>query len=444
MPLSLSPSAQRFEESPTLAINERVRRLTAEGRTVYQMGFGESRFPVHPKILDALREHATARSYTPVAGFPELRSAIAGFYTREFRLATTPEQVIVGVGSKSLLFALVRALEGDVLLPRPSWVSYAPQALVADRRVTWIDTRAEDEYCLTADGLAAGLVQARKAGQQPQILILNSPGNPTGVVYPAGTIEELAEVARYNDIAVISDEIYALINHFDSAQCRHCERPHVSIATYYPEGAFVTGGLSKHHSLGGWRFGLTVVPAGEAGTRVMQALTAIAGAVWSSPAAPVQHAATVAYSDDSDIAAYVQTCSAIHAAVTQELYTHLVGAGIPCPRPSGAYYLYPNFNEWAEALRRRYNVATSDDLAALLLDEYGIATLPGTAFGARAGDLSLRLSTSYLSAQDDAHAVAVLAAYAEAPGTVEFVRSACPDVLEVGRRLRMFVERLSD
>ncbi|MFQ5342306.1 MAG: pyridoxal phosphate-dependent aminotransferase, partial [Anaerolineae bacterium] len=426
MPLNLSPSAQRFEESPTLAINERVRRLTAEGRTVYQMGFGESRFPVHPKILDALREHATARSYTPVAGFPELRSAIAEFYTHEFRLDTAPEQVIVGVGSKSLLFALVRALDGDVLLPRPSWVSYAPQALVADKRVTWIDTRAEDEYCLTAEGLAAGLAQAREAGQQPRILILNSPGNPTGVVYPAGTLEELAEVARHNDVAVISDEIYALIN--------HCRRPHVSIAKYYPEGAFVTGGLSKHLSLGGWRFGLAVAPAGDAGARVMQALMAIAGAIWSSPAAPVQHAATVAYSRYPDIMAYIRVCAGIHAAVTGELYAQLQEAGIPCPQPSGGYYLYPNFNGWEGALRQRHDVATSDELAALLLDEYGIATLPGTAFGARAGDLSLRLSTSYLSARDDAHAEAVLAAYTEAPGTAEFARSACPDVLEVGRR----------
>lgn len=435
MPLNLSPSAQRFEESPTLAINERVRRLTAEGRTVYQMGFGESRFPVHPKILDALREHATARSYTPVAGFPELRAAIAEFYRREFRLEAAPKQIIVGPGSKSLLFALVRALDGDVVLPRPTWVSYEPQALVADRRVTWIGTRAEDEYCLTAEGLAAGLAQAQKAGQQPRILILNSPGNPTGVVYPTGTLEGLAEVARANDVAVVSDEIYALIN--------HCNRPHVSIATYYPEGTVVTGGLSKHHSLGGWRFGLAVVPAGEAGAQVIQASIAIAGAIWSSPAAPVQHAATVAYSDDPDIAAYVQTCSAIHAAVTRELYAHLVKAGVPCPPPSGAYYLYPDFGQWREMLRQRYRVTTSNDLATVLLDEYGIATLPGTAFGASPDDLSLRLSTSYLSARDDAHAEAVLAAYAQAASSAEFVRSACPDVSEVGRRLRAFVKTLS-
>lgn len=435
MPLILSPSAQRLGESPTLAINERVRQLTAEGRTVFQLGFGESRFPVHPKILDALCEHATARSYTPVAGLPELRAAIAEFYSREFKLGTASEQVIVGPGSKSLLFALVRALDGDVLLPRPTWVSYEPQALIADRRVTWIDTHFEDEYCLTAEGLTAGLARAREAGQQPRILVLANPNNPTGIAYPAATSEALAQVARDNALAVISDEIYALIN--------HCQRPHVSIATCYPEGTFVTGGLSKHHSLGGWRFGLAVVPAGEAGAEVMQALTAVAGAVWSSPAAPVQHAATVAYSDEPDIMAYVRTCAAIHAVVTHELYHQLQEAGIPCPRPSGAYYVYPNFNRWQEVLRRRHDVATSNDLAALMLDEYGIAALPGTAFGARPDDLSVRLSTSYLYAQDDAQVEAALAAYAQAPNPAEFVRSACPDVFEVGRRFQAFVETLS-
>lgn len=435
MSLELTVSANRFEESATLLINERVRQLMAQGREVYHLGFGESRFPVHPKILEAFHAHATARSYTPVAGFPELRATIAGFYRRVFELEVRPEQVIVGPGSKSLLFALVRALDGDLLLPRPTWVSYAPQATIADKRVTWIETHFDDEYCLTAEGLEIGLAQAREAGQHPRILVLANPNNPTGVVYPAHVLEELAEVARNNALSVISDEIYSLIN--------HCRRPHVSIAKYYPEGTAVTGGLSKHLSLGGWRFGLAVVPAGEAGARLMQALSAIAGAIWTSPAAPVQHAATVAYSDDPDIMAYIRTCAAIHAAVTHVLYAQLQQAGIPCPEPSGGYYLYPSFDRWREALHRRFNTTTSDALAALLLDEHGIATLPGTAFGARPEELTLRLSTSLLPAQDDAHAERVLAAYAQASGADEFVSRACPDVLEIGRRLRAFVATLS-
>lgn len=435
MVLDLSPAAQRFEPSATLAINERVRRLQVEGRSVYHMGFGESRFPVHPKILEAFRTHATARTYPPVAGIPKLRSAIAEFYTREFDLDVASAQVVVGAGSKSLLFALIRALDGDVVLPRPSWVSYEPQAIVAGKQVFWIDTHVDQAYCLTAGALQTGLTDARDNGLNPRILILNTPGNPTGVVYPAGTLEELTAVARENDLTIISDEIYALVSH---GAC-----PPTSIATYYPEGTVVTGGLSKHLSLGGWRFGLAVVPAGTAGAALMQALVAIAGNIWTSPAAPVQHAATVAYGNDPDIGAYVRTCAGIHAAVTQALYDELAAAGIPCPRPSAAYYLYPNFDRWRDGLRECHQIVTSNDLAAVVLDECGIAALPATSFGARPDDLSLRLSTSHLSARDDAHAEAVLAAYGEASTPAEFVRDACPDVFEVGRRLRTFVENLT-
>lgn len=431
MALDLSPAAQRFVASPTLAINERVLQLKAEGRTIYHMGFGESRFPVHPKVLKALREHATERSYPPVAGLPELRSAIADFYAQEFDLEATPQQIIVGPGSKSVLFALVLTLAGDVVLPRPSWVSYEPQAQIADKHIIWIDTHIDDEYCLTAERLAAGLAEARQAGHQPRILILNSPSNPTGVAYPVDVLEELAQVARDNDLTVLSDEVYALVN--------HGERPHVSIAKYYPQGTAVTGGLSKHLSLGGWRFGLGVLPAGETGDQVMRVLRAIAGAVWSSPTAPVQHAATVAYSGDPEIMAYIRTCAGIHTAVTRALYDQLQEAGIPCPAPSGAFYLYPNFNPWRTTLRQNHDVSTSNDLATLLLDEYGIAALPGAAFGARPDALALRLSSSYLYTKDDAQAEAALAAYANAPSAADFVHDACPDALEVGRRFREFV-----
>src|SRR5262245_31519526 len=114
--------------SATMAMNTKINQLMAQGRQVYHLGFGESRFPVHPKILNAFKEHATARSYLPVAGLPELRTNIAAYYRRKFQIEVEASQVIVGTGSKSLLFAAMQALEGDVLLPSPTWVSYDTQA----------------------------------------------------------------------------------------------------------------------------------------------------------------------------------------------------------------------------------------------------------------------------------------------------------------------------
>lgn len=179
---------------------------------------------------------------------------------------------------------------------------------------------------------------------------------------------------------------------------------------------------------------------------MMRPLVGLAGNLWSAPAAPVQRAAVVAYSDDPDIVEYMQTTADIHRIVTEALYDQLVTAGIPCPPPSGAYYLYPNFNPWKDVLREQHGVTTSDELAALLLDENGIATLPGTAFNSRPEDLSIRLATSYLYAEDDAQVARTLdlyARYADAGAPDEFLHAACPAVFEVGRRFQSFVENLT-
>lgn len=434
MPFEQSPQMRDVAPSPTLAMNERVRRLRSEGRDVYQFGFGESRFPPHPRLLAALREHAADTSYPPVAGFPELREAIAAFYRREFGIDARPDRVIVGPGSKSLIYALLHVLDGDLLLHRPAWVSYAPYAQMLGKQVVWLDTRIEDEYCLTADTLAAGIARARDEGHDPRILLINSPGNPTGVTYPEALVADLAERAREYGLTVISDEIYAMQ--------AYPHRPHVSIARYYPEGTAVTGGVSKQLSLGGWRFGCAVLPPTEAGGAMMRPLTAVAGNIWSSPAAPVQHAATVAYGDDADVRTYVQTCSEVHRLVTEALYEQLWQADVPCPRPSGAYYLYPSFDPWKDVLQEHHGVTTSDELAALLLEESGIASLPGTVFGSRPADLFLRLATSYLYAENETQAAATLDAYRKLGASEEFLQTACPAVFEVGRRVRAFVDIL--
>ncbi len=201
-----------IKESATMAMNTKISQLRAEGRQVYHLGFGEAKFPVHPKVLAAFREHATARSYLPVAGLPELRKNVADYYRRRFNIEALPERVIIGSGSKSMLFAAMSALEGDVLLPSPTWVSYDTQAYLTGRAVTRMPTTPENNYCPTAADLTAGLKAARAAGQNPGILVLTSPGNPTSSVYPPELVAELTEVARREELVIISDEIYAL-NH---------------------------------------------------------------------------------------------------------------------------------------------------------------------------------------------------------------------------------------
>lgn len=383
--------------SPTLAINQRVKELWAAGEQVYHLGFGESRFPVHPTIRAALTAHADAKSYLPTLGIPELRAAISVYYTKHMGVQATPEQVIVAPGSKPLLYAFQMALAGDTILPTPSWVSYAPQARLLNRPVLHIPAGSAAEHRLTADALRATL--ARSAHRQ-HILVLNSPSNPTGQMLGPELLAEIAEVCRATNTLVLSDEIYALT--------AHGHTPHVSMANFYPEGTVVLGGLSKHLSLGGWRFGVAIAPPGPAGQQLLQAIAKIGGEIWSCVAAPVQYAALAAYADDPEIHAYIADCTRLHAARTQHLWRGLSELDIPCPRPDGAFYLYPNFDGWREALAAKA-IHTSDDLARHLLEEWRIATLPGTAFGAPAGELSLRLSSSYVDLERDEQAAALLA-----------------------------------
>lgn len=417
-----------------MAINAKINDLLAEGHHVYHMGFGEARFPVHPKILAAFQEHAAARSYLPTPGLPKLRAQVADYYRRKFKIETEPRQVIVGSGSKTLLFAAIHALEGDVLLPSPTWVSYETQAQLTGKAVHWIQTRLQNDYCLMPDDLQAGVKAARSAGQSPAILVLNSPGNPTGVVYPPEVLKELAEVARSEQLTIISDEIYSLTTYGDT--------PHISMAHYYPEGTIVTGGLSKHLSLGGWRLGVAILPASDFGTELHQYMTAVAGAIWTTAAAPVQHAAVVAYSDDPEIDAYMETCTTIHGYITGYLYKLLQALGVPCPKAGGGFYVYPDFAPWREALAKKHNIRTSQDLANFLLDEEHIATLPGSDFGAAPTDLTLRLSTSYLYAFTDEAGEAMLAAFQENLPTEEFLQKTCPGIVEVGEKFKALVESL--
>lgn len=421
------------QASITLTMNERVNAMWAAGQQVYHLGFGESRFPVQPDLLEALRANATQKAYPPVRGLPALRDNIAAFYQNWLGVSVSADQVIVGPGSKILLWALLQSLAGDLLLPQPSWVSYAPQARMAGKGVHWFPTRLQDDYIPTVDSLRATVTSLRQAGHQPGIVLFNTPNNPTGVVYPADAVRALADYCRDQGLVIISDEIYGLVN--------HGARPHASFAQYYPEGTVVTGGLSKHVSLGGWRFGAAILPPGERGKALMSQLVVIASETWSGVATPVQHAALVAYSGAEAIMDYIQTCAHVHGVMACYLYTSLRRLGLDCPEPSGAFYVYPSFEKWRPGLEA-VGVHTSEDLAAYLLDHYHIATLPGTAFGSSPEDLVLRLATSYVDAPTDADAARLLTEYRRQPASQLFIQTQCPNLVAVTQLFETIADRL--
>lgn len=413
--------------SPTLQINEQVGSMWAAGEKVFHMGFGESRFPVHPKLQAALAENSHRKDYLPVQGLPALREAIAAYDGRFLQMPIDPAQVIVGPGSKILLFALQMALDGDLFLPTPTWVSYAPQARLLGKRVHFIEATSENGYALTIEALEVAL---RKTNNIWKILLITSPNNPTGCMLDLAFLEELALYCRQNNIIVISDEIYA--------QVPHGMQSHVSLSRFYPEGTVVVGGLSKHLSLGGWRLGKAIIPLEQ--PDLMPALRTIASETWSTPSGPVQYAAITAYSDDADIEAYIAECAQIHATRTQYVWNMLEELGVACQQPQGGFYMMPNFDRWREPLAAQ-GVTTSNHLANYLLKQYHIATLPGTAFGVPEGELSLRLATSYLDMETDAAAGKVLGAWRQGIEPETFIEAHHP---QLGRALALFQSFISD
>lgn len=403
--IELEPFFRDLPSSPTLQINETVRRLWQDGETVYHLGFGESRFPVHPRLLAGLGEHGRAKSYLPGRGLPALLDAVAAWYTRHLGIDFDPGQVVVGPGSKALIYAVQMAVSAELYLPSPSWVSYAPQAEMLGKRVRYIPSRVEDDHALDLDAFEQLLATATT---RQRLLIINSPNNPTGGMLDPAELEALAGFCREHNVIVLSDEIYF----------RVCgDRKHESIAKWYPEGTIILGGLSKHLSIGGWRLGVALFPDTESGRDLLRTVVAIASETWSAVAAPVQHAAVIAYEGSEAIESYTKQCSAIHGIRTRHLRAGLEHLGIRCTPAEGAFYIMANFDRWRQELAA-LGIETADELAMHLLESYRIAALPGSAFGLPPTTLSLRLASSYLDMETDADGDRVLRLYEADPDTL--------------------------
>lgn len=364
--VELNPNVVNLKESATLAINLTARGMRAAGKTVAHFGFGQSPFPVHPKIQIALANNAHQKDYLPTRGLPALCDAIACYYKQFFDYDLNKDLVLVGPGSKEMIFQALYILEGPVLVPAPSWVSYGPQINLRGKQIEAIVTKRENSYKLQASELEE---TCSKLGVGQKILILNNPSNPTGAVYTDQEVKELSEVARKNKVIVISDEIYSLIN--------FSGREYVGFPKYYPEGTILTSGLSKSHAAGGYRLGFLALPEGM--ESVCKGLSAMISETFSAVSAPIQYAALEAYCGDYDLMSYVKQCTKIHKACGEYLHTRFVEMGLNCPKPEGAFYLFPDFQNYKEKLASR-GIKGCKTLATELLDKAGVALLPGSDF----------------------------------------------------------------
>ncbi|WP_433335410.1 pyridoxal phosphate-dependent aminotransferase [Spirillospora sp. CA-294931] len=373
--------------SPNLALNQLVARRRGDGESIVHLGFGEARLPAFRPLVERLVAGAERSLYGTVAGSTAVREAAAGYFTRR-RVAAAPDQIVVAPGSKPLLMALNMVIPGDVLLPRPCWNTYAPQAAYAGKRAFGVPIPDECGGVPEPAALRETVRAARARGHDPRIVVLTLPDNPTGTLAPPSLVREICAIAEEEDLYLISDEIYRDLLH-DPA------RPVLSPAEVVPRRTVVTTGLSKSLAIGGWRIGVACFPDGAWGRDILAGVTSFASEVWSTLAGPMQEVAAYAFAEPVELREHLAAIVRLHGAVAREVHRSTVAAGATCRPPTGGFYIYPDFEPVRGALERR-GITDSDSFQRQLLDEFGVAVLAGHHLGDDEGALRFKAATGQL------------------------------------------------
>ncbi|MFF8600836.1 pyridoxal phosphate-dependent aminotransferase [Streptomyces sp. NPDC015232] len=408
-------------KSATLAADEALERRRRAGERVLSLASGEIGLPVLPALRERLAEAAGLASYGPVAGSPALRAAAGGYWGRR-NLATDPELVLCGPGSKPVLFALMLAVGGDVVVPVPSWVSYAAQARLAGARPLHVPTLPGQGGVPDPDALREAVTAARASGRDPRCVVVTLPDNPTGTVAEPDTLRRLAAVARDLDLVIVSDEIYCDLV-FEGADRA------VSPAAFAPERTVVTTGLTKNLAVGGWRMGVARLPEGPLGRALRDRLEAVASQTWSTTAAPVQEAAAYAFTEPPEVVAYVLKARRLHETVVRAAHAHFAAAGAVLTPVRATSYLYPDFEPLRAHLAAAHGVTGGSDLAALLADRHGLGVLPGSAFGEADRALRIRAATSRLYGDTEEQRTEAL--HSPDPLALPWIRASLDRIAEV-------------
>ena len=356
----------QLKPSATLAINEESNRLKKSGKKVYKFGFGQSPFPVPESIISALKNNANKNTYLPMQGLEELRSAIANHLNKNNNNDFKPNDIVVGPGTKELMFLTQIAFEGEVLLPAPSWVSYQPQAFIAKNKVHWIQTSGTSNWFPTAEQLENKIKSIKNKNL---ILFINSPNNPSGTV--CKNLQEIAEVSKKYKLIILSDEIYSQLTFSDRYR---------SISNFYPERTIVSTGLSKWCGAGGWRLGFFAIP--NQLSELKNSLKILCSESFTSVSAPIQYAAVEAYRGDHS--AYLNSIKKILLLAGTYVYENLISNTINVTKPDGGFYLMPEFTN-AKFL-------SSSQMCKDILNKTGVALLPGSDFGLNSNKMLARLS----------------------------------------------------
>ncbi|HUK83893.1 MAG TPA: pyridoxal phosphate-dependent aminotransferase [Verrucomicrobiae bacterium] len=363
----LAQRATTLTPSLTLAIDAKAKKMKAQGVDVCGFGAGEPDFDTPQHIKDAAAKALADgfTKYTPSSGIPELRAAVAEKLKADNGLEYQPSQVIINCGAKHSCYNAVLATcqAGDeVIIPAPYWLSYPEMVKLADAKPVIVETQEDNDFKLTSEQFRHAMTPATK------LIILNSPGNPTGSVYTREELQALAEVALEEDILILSDEIYEKITYDHTL--------HVSLASLSSDVYDLTitvNGFSKVYAMTGWRLGYIAAPQ-----PIAAAIDSIQSHSTSNPTSFAQKGALAGLKGDQS---FIDEMVKAFAERREYMYTKLTGlSGVTCVKPMGAFYMLPNISSFG---------LKSSEFCDKLLDQQKVAAVPGIAFGS---DAHIRLS----------------------------------------------------
>ena len=364
---------KNLKPSSTLTINEISNQLENKGKRIYKFGFGQSPFKVPQDIVEELKNNAHQNKYLPMQGLEKLREVIANYTSKNKNYIYKSENVIIGPGSKELMFLLQIIFDGEILLPAPSWVSYAPQAILGRNKIQIFETKRENNWFPTGKEIEKIILKDKKKNY---LLFLNSPNNPSGQV--CEKLDEISKIAKKYNLIILSDEIYSELTFKDNYK---------SISSYCPEKTIISTGLSKWCGAGGWRLGYFIIP--ETLNNLNKMINVLASETFSAVSAPIQYAAIKAY--ENNHTNYIKKSKNILSAVGNYVYSNLKSNKILINKPNGGFYLMPEF------LNNKYK--TSSEMCNNILMETGVALLPGSDFGFSSNKMLARLSFTDFNGQ---------------------------------------------
>lgn len=368
----LANRVKTLTPSSTLAITAKAKELKEQGIDVIGLGAGEPDFNTPENILNAAKKSMDAglTKYTPAGGLPALKKAIIDKLARDNNLTYKANEIIVGVGAKHVLYTLFQVIlnEGDeVIIPIPYWVSYPEQVKLAGGVPVYVEGTQEQNFKITAQQLRNAVTEKTKA------VIINSPSNPSGMIYTKEELAELVQVAEEMDILIVSDEIYEKlvyngVEHYSIAE----------VSDAVKARTIVVNGVAKSHSMTGWRIGYA---AGDA--TIIKAMTDLASHSTSNATTTAQYATIEAYNGSQDT---VEKMRQAFESRLEAIFPKLAAIpGVKVLKPQGAFYLLPDVSETAE----KTGYTSVDDFVSALLTEANVAVIPGSGFGAPA---TIRLS----------------------------------------------------